>query len=240
MLHARRALHALPAGLRRRVPAPHLPDSGPRHRHGLPAHPGRRPAPSRFPASTRPGSSRCSKPAGWRTSAPPTRSAITTATAAWTPTRSGPIHEVPIFSDDGALRDEGTIRVTDMAFDEGVLLDQDRFLTAVLARPEVPAQDDRHRTALPARQVLRRRRNSATAWPRACSPPATRARHPHFRRRARRWQRVSEFHEALGHAPGRPDSRLRIRSRPARRSVRSLRLPSLGTVRSIRCTRSER
>lgn len=50
--------------------------------------------------------------------------------------KSGPIHEVPIFGDDGALRDEGTIRVTDMAFDEGVLLDQDRFLTAVLSRPE--------------------------------------------------------------------------------------------------------
>ena len=50
--------------------------------------------------------------------------------------KSGPIHEVPIFTDDGALRDEGTIRVTDMAFDEGVLLDQDRFLTAVLRRPE--------------------------------------------------------------------------------------------------------
>lgn len=47
-----------------------------------------------------------------------------------------PIHEVPIFGDDGALREEGTIRVTDMAFDEQVLLDQDRFLTAVLARPE--------------------------------------------------------------------------------------------------------
>jgi deoxyhypusine synthase len=50
--------------------------------------------------------------------------------------KSGPIHEVPIFTDDGALRDEGTIRVTDMAFDEAVLLDQDRFLTAVLARSE--------------------------------------------------------------------------------------------------------
>ena len=50
--------------------------------------------------------------------------------------KSGPIHEVPIFTDDAALRDEGTIRVTDMAFDEGVLLDQDRFLTAVLSRPE--------------------------------------------------------------------------------------------------------
>jgi deoxyhypusine synthase len=47
-----------------------------------------------------------------------------------------PIHEVPIFTDDAALRDERTIRVTDMAFDEDVLLDQDRFLTAALLRPE--------------------------------------------------------------------------------------------------------
>jgi deoxyhypusine synthase len=50
--------------------------------------------------------------------------------------KAGPIHEVPIWGDDRALRDEGTIRVTDMAFDEQVLLDQDRFLTAVLSRPE--------------------------------------------------------------------------------------------------------
>src|SRR3977135_463439 len=47
-----------------------------------------------------------------------------------------PIHEVPIFGDDAALRDEKTIRVTDMAFDEDVLLDQDRFLTTCLQRPE--------------------------------------------------------------------------------------------------------
>ena len=47
-----------------------------------------------------------------------------------------PVYEVPIWGDDGALRDEHTIRVTDMAFDEDVLLDQDKFLTAVLARPE--------------------------------------------------------------------------------------------------------
>jgi deoxyhypusine synthase len=46
-----------------------------------------------------------------------------------------PIHEVPIFGDDGALRDEKTIRITDMAFDEDVLLDQDRFLTAMLQLP---------------------------------------------------------------------------------------------------------
>jgi deoxyhypusine synthase len=50
--------------------------------------------------------------------------------------KSGPIHEVSINSDDAALREEGTIRVTDMAFDEGVLLDQDRFISAILARPE--------------------------------------------------------------------------------------------------------
>lgn len=50
--------------------------------------------------------------------------------------RDGPIFEVPIWGDDGALRDERTIRVTDMAFDEDVLLDQDRFLTAMLRRPE--------------------------------------------------------------------------------------------------------
>jgi deoxyhypusine synthase len=47
-----------------------------------------------------------------------------------------PIYEVPIFGDDKQLRDDNVIRVTDMGFDESVLLDQDRFLTAVLQRPE--------------------------------------------------------------------------------------------------------
>src|SRR5579863_2068654 len=47
-----------------------------------------------------------------------------------------PIYDVVIFGDDGALRDEGVIRVTDMGFAEEVLLDQDKFLTAVLSRPE--------------------------------------------------------------------------------------------------------
>jgi len=50
--------------------------------------------------------------------------------------RQDPIHEVPIWGDDAALREERTIRVTDMAFDEDVLLDQDRFLSAILCRPE--------------------------------------------------------------------------------------------------------
>lgn len=47
-----------------------------------------------------------------------------------------PFHEVPIFGDDGALRDERTIRITDIGFDEDVLLDQDEFLTRCLLRPE--------------------------------------------------------------------------------------------------------
>ncbi len=45
-------------------------------------------------------------------------------------------HEVPIFGDDGALRDDRTIRITDIGFDEDVLLDQDEFLTRCLLRPE--------------------------------------------------------------------------------------------------------
>jgi deoxyhypusine synthase len=47
-----------------------------------------------------------------------------------------PFHEVPIFGDDGKLRDEETIRVTDVGFDEQLLLDQDRYLRAVLRQPE--------------------------------------------------------------------------------------------------------
>src|SRR5882757_8007660 len=50
--------------------------------------------------------------------------------------RKNPIFETAIWGDDGALREERTIRVTDMAFSEDVLLDQDRFLSAVLQRPE--------------------------------------------------------------------------------------------------------
>src|SRR5215469_5857441 len=47
-----------------------------------------------------------------------------------------PVFEVPIWGDDGALREQRTIRVTDMAFDEDVLLDQDRFLSSALMSPE--------------------------------------------------------------------------------------------------------
>ncbi|MDZ4774449.1 MAG: deoxyhypusine synthase family protein [Planctomycetota bacterium] len=47
-----------------------------------------------------------------------------------------PFHEVAIFGDDAALRDEKTIRVTDIGFDEEILLDQDAFISAVLRQPE--------------------------------------------------------------------------------------------------------
>ena len=50
--------------------------------------------------------------------------------------RKNPFTEVPIFGDDGALREEKTIRVTDIGFPEDVLLEQDRFVTACLRQPE--------------------------------------------------------------------------------------------------------
>jgi deoxyhypusine synthase len=46
------------------------------------------------------------------------------------------VFEVPIFGDDGALREQRIIRVADMAFDEDILFDQDRFLSALLRRAE--------------------------------------------------------------------------------------------------------
>ncbi|MFT7484312.1 MAG: deoxyhypusine synthase [Candidatus Paceibacteria bacterium] len=47
-----------------------------------------------------------------------------------------PIFEVPISGDDSALRDELIIRITDIGFDEDVLLDQDTFIAACLSQPE--------------------------------------------------------------------------------------------------------
>lgn len=47
-----------------------------------------------------------------------------------------PFFEVPIHGDDGALRDESIIRITDIGFDETILLDQDRFLSHCLRKPE--------------------------------------------------------------------------------------------------------
>ena len=116
-----------------------------------------------------------------------------------------PIYEVPIFGDDGALRDENVIRVTDMGFDEDVLLDQDKFLTAVLSRPEFQKKMTGTELRYRLGALLR---GAGTIEPRAAGiarhlQPAG---HSGFRRRAGRWQRVSEFHEALGHEAGRADS----------------------------------
>ena len=52
-----------------------------------------------------------------------------------------PFHEVDIFGDDGNLRDERTIRVTDIGFDEDVLLEPGpRTCQPLLARGGVPAR----------------------------------------------------------------------------------------------------
>ncbi len=44
--------------------------------------------------------------------------------------------EIPIFGDDGRLREEEIIRITDIGFPESVLLDTDAWLRALLRRPE--------------------------------------------------------------------------------------------------------
>jgi len=50
--------------------------------------------------------------------------------------KKNPFFHVDVFGDDGALRDERTIRVTDVGFSEDVLLEQDLFLRAILSQPE--------------------------------------------------------------------------------------------------------
>ncbi|MEM9802842.1 MAG: deoxyhypusine synthase family protein, partial [Planctomycetota bacterium] len=74
-----------------------------------------------------------------------------------------PIHEVPIFGDDGKLRDERVIRITDVGFDEDVLLGQDRFLSAVLSEPEFQRRmtGTEMRYLLGARYAAQERRNGA-------------------------------------------------------------------------------
>jgi deoxyhypusine synthase len=67
--------------------------------------------------------------------------------------RKHPFHSVPIFGDDAALRDERTIRITDIGFDEDVLLGQDQFISAVLQEPEF----QRKMTGTEMRMLLGRR-----------------------------------------------------------------------------------
>lgn len=47
-----------------------------------------------------------------------------------------PFHSVPIAGADKELRDERTIRITDIGFDEDILLGQDQFVSAVLQEEE--------------------------------------------------------------------------------------------------------
>ena len=92
-------------------------------------------------------------------------------------------------------------------------------------------------TPLPAGQILCSRGASPRRRSRlAVQLPALR--HPHLRWCARRWQCVLEFHEAVGHAASRSDPGLQLRSRSPCRSLRSLRLPSLGALRPSGSTRS--
>ncbi len=74
-----------------------------------------------------------------------------------------PFHELPIFGDDGRLRDEETIRVTDVGFDEQLLLDQDRYLRAVLRQPEFQRKmsGTEFRHLLGRRFAAQERRNGA-------------------------------------------------------------------------------
>lgn len=60
--------------------------------------------------------------------------------------------EVPIFGDDGALRDEEIIRIADIGFPESVLLDTDAWLCQLLRQPEFQRRmtgcEFRHRLGL--------------------------------------------------------------------------------------------
>jgi deoxyhypusine synthase len=82
-----------------------------------------------------------------------------------------PFHEVPIFGDDEQLRDDEVIRVTDVGFDEELLLDQDRYLRAVLRQPEF----QRRMSGTEFRALLRRSRSSSArrATARCSSTPYT-------------------------------------------------------------------
>ena len=91
-----------------------------------------------------------------------------------------------------------------MAFDEDVLLDQDRFLTAVLQRPEfqrtMTGTELRYRLGAFYTQQERANRVAHGLALDLPSPGDS-----GLRGRARRRQHFPEFHEAVGHARGGPD-----------------------------------
>ena len=132
--------------------------------------------------------------------------------------KEGPIHEVPIFTDDAKLRGEGTIRVTDMAFDEGVLLDQDRFLTAVLSRPEFQKKmtGTEMRNRLGAYYAAQEKQNGVSS---GLLSTCHRLGIPVFVGAPAGRQRFSELDEIVGYEPGGNPKRLWFRARHARRGV---------------------
>ena len=82
-----------------------------------------------------------------------------------------PIHEVPIFGDDGALRDDRIIRITDVGFDEDVLLGQDSSSTA-----SSPGPSSSVRCRARIRNLLGRAyagQEARTGAPEGCSRSAT-------------------------------------------------------------------
>ena len=133
---SRRAPRGLLPLLRRRLPAARLVAArrGDRPRPSADAlgrGPGHRVGPALRLAEPAPR-----RPAGSPGSRSPTPSATTTATARSSRCARADFREVPIFGDDGALRDEEIIRITDIGFPESVLLDTDAWLCELLRRPE--------------------------------------------------------------------------------------------------------
>jgi len=145
--------------------------------------------------------------------------------------RSDPRRCLSLVTTARVLRDEKTIRVTDMAFDEDVLIDQDRFLTARAGRAR---EFQRKMTGTELRYLLgavyaeQERHNGRRG--RACWRPATRLAIPIFRRRppAMAASFLNSM-KAVGHARSRTDSGVQIRSRSARpRSSKPARITAGG------------
>ena len=107
------------------------------------------------------------------------RSAISTAIARWPPTKI-PYTKSPSLATTPRSATKKTIRVTDMAFDEDVLLDQDRSPPAAPQRPEVREEDDGHRAALYFWAASMRSRSAAQASTPGCCAAAARLAIPIF------------------------------------------------------------
>lgn len=59
-----------------------------------------------------------------------------------------PIYTVDLFGNDAAYRKAGIIRVTDTGFNEEILFEQDKMISAVLQQPEFQKKNDDDRTKL--------------------------------------------------------------------------------------------